>query len=377
MALRALPGLGRGEVIADRYEIIGKLGSGGMGDVYEVQHRLLGRRFALKRLAPDLTTDTAMVERFLREARVAASTNHPAVVEVFDLGFAAEGWPFLVMERLHGETVRARMRRQPLDEALAIHLGVHVLGALGAAHAAGVIHRDIKPENLYLVTSDAPAPEVKVLDFGLALLTGDRTDLRLTQSGVVMGTPLYMSPEQARGQDVDLGTDLYSLGAVLFEAMAHRPPFEAEVYSVLIAQILEDTPPWDALHASPGMRAIIQRALAKRRDDRFLDAAEMRAALLDLADARLASPSTGRRAIDRAIAAIDGGDAAVNPSLLPVAPAASPVPPMPRAAPPPPGHTLPPRGAEDDDAAADDDEHCDAADDDVGRLRASLLRSRV
>jgi serine/threonine-protein kinase len=283
MPLRALPGLGRGEIIADRYEIIGKLGSGGMGDVYEVQHRLLGRRFALKRLAPDLTTDTAMVERFLREARVAAATNHPAVVEVFDLGFAAEGWPFLVMERLNGETVRARMRRGPIDEPLAIHIGVQVLGALGAAHAAGVIHRDIKPENLYLCAGEGALPEVKVLDFGLALLTGDRTDLRLTQSGVVMGTPLYMSPEQARGGEVDLGTDLYSLGAVLFEALARRPPFEAEVYSVLIAQILEDTPPWDALAATAELRAVIAHALAKRRVDRFTDAAEMRAALAGLA----------------------------------------------------------------------------------------------
>src|SRR5207237_10579926 len=132
-------------VIAGRYEIVAHLGSGGMGDVYEVEHRLLDRRFALKRLAPELTTDAAMVERFLREARAAAATHHPGVVEVIDLGFADDGWPFLVMERLHGETVRDRLRRGPLRGELVIEIAAQVLDALAAAHAVGVVHRDVKP----------------------------------------------------------------------------------------------------------------------------------------------------------------------------------------------------------------------------------------
>jgi eukaryotic-like serine/threonine-protein kinase len=287
MGASALPSLAPGVVIAGRYEIVDHVGSGGMGDVYEVEHRLLGRRFALKRLAPDLTGDGAMVERFLREARAAAATHHPGVVEVVDLGFAEDGWPYLVMERLVGETVRERLRRSRLGEDLAIHVGLTVAGALGAAHAEGVIHRDVKPENLYLC---APAPgeigppRVKVLDFGLAILTGgDRTDLRLTQSGAVMGTPLYMSPEQARGHDVDPRTDLYSLGAVLYEMVTGRPPFAAEAYSVLVAMILEDPPPPGPLAtAGAGLRAVIERALAKRADERFRDAGSMRAALAAL-----------------------------------------------------------------------------------------------
>jgi serine/threonine-protein kinase len=279
MTARPLPSLARGAVIAGRYEVIAHVGSGGMGDVYEVEHRLLGRRFALKRLAPELTTDRAMVERFLREARAAAATRHDGVVEVSDLGFADDGWPFLVMEHLRGETLRERLRRGPLSEPLAVHVGAAVADALGAAHGQGVIHRDIKPENLFLCAGDAALPRVKVLDFGLALLIGgERSDLRLTQSGAVMGTPLYMSPEQARGHDVDLRTDLYSLGAVLYEAVACRPPFASEAYSVLVAMILEDPAP--PAPATDELRAVIARALAKARGDRFGSAAEMRAALL-------------------------------------------------------------------------------------------------
>src|SRR5262245_34618697 len=132
MGAPALSRLEPGALVAARYEIVAHLGSGGMGDVYEVQHRLLGRRFALKRLAPDLTADNAMVERFLREARTAAATHHPGVVEVIDLGFADEGWPFLVMERLRGETVRARLRRGPLGEADTIAIATQTLDALAA-----------------------------------------------------------------------------------------------------------------------------------------------------------------------------------------------------------------------------------------------------
>jgi serine/threonine protein kinase len=284
MAVAALPSLPAGAVIAGRYTVTARLGGGGMGDVYEVEHQLLGRRFALKRLAPDLEGDRDMIERFLREARAAAQTGHPGVVEVFDLGFSDDGWPYLVMERLRGDTLRERLRRGAMDARLITHVATSVLDALAAVHDRGIIHRDIKPENLFLCAGDPLLPRVKVLDFGIAHLAselgGDRTDLRLTRTGAVMGTPAYMSPEQARGVDVDVRTDLYSTGVVLYECVAGRPPFAADAYSVLVARILEDEPDLRPLAgAGDALRGAIARALVKRREDRFPSAAAMRVAI--------------------------------------------------------------------------------------------------
>src|SRR5262249_55453752 len=156
---------------------------------------------------------------------------------------------------------------------LVIEIAAQVLDALAAAHAVGVVHRDVKPENLWLCAPATPgaAPRVKVLDFGLALLvSGDRTDLRLTQSGAVMGTPLYMSPEQARGQELDARSDLYSMGAVMYEMATGRPPFSAEAFSVLVAMVLEDPPPPGPLApVGAALRGVVERALAKRPGERY------------------------------------------------------------------------------------------------------------
>ncbi len=263
-----------GTTIAGRYIVTAHLGSGGMGDVFEVQHTLLGKRFALKRLSGEGARDRAAVERFLREARAAAATGHPGVVDVVDLGFADDGQPYLVMEKLVGETLRKRLERGPLDEDRLKRIGRAVLGALVACHGAGIVHRDIKPENLFLCADG----RVKVLDFGLSQTT--QVDVRLTQSGAVMGTPLYMSPEQARGEDCDARSDLYAVGAVLYECATGRPPFMAPAYSVLVAMILEVKPNPERLEGvSEPVRALILRALEKKVADRPQDAAEMLAAL--------------------------------------------------------------------------------------------------
>jgi len=263
-----------GQTIAGRYVVTSHLGSGGMGDVFEVEHTLLGKRFALKRLSEDMASDREMVERFMREARAAAATGHPGIVDVIDLGIADDGLPFLVMEKLSGETLRRRLDRGPLDEQTLVRLGRAVLGALAAVHRAAIIHRDIKPENLFLCRDG----RVKILDFGLAHRA--TVDVRLTQSGAVMGTPLYMSPEQARGEECDARTDLYAVGAVLYECASGRPPFTAAAYSVLVAMILEIDPNPAHLVAMPlEVREVILAALRKARDARPPDAETMRAAL--------------------------------------------------------------------------------------------------
>jgi serine/threonine protein kinase/Tol biopolymer transport system component len=265
------PGLRTGQRIAGRYVVTRHLGSGGMGDVYEVEHTLLGKRFALKRLNVDPDAKNAAVERFLREARAAAATGHPGVVEVLDVDFAEDGLPYLVMERLEGETLRHRLDRASLDEPTLLRLAHLVLDALDAVHDASIVHRDIKPENLFLCSDGG----VKILDFGLS--HDIHVDVRLTQSGAVMGTPMYMAPEQARGEAVDRRTDLYALSAVLYECAAGRPPFFAPAYSVLVALILEAQPDVDPLgFLAERVRQTILAGLSKRPADRPPSAAAMR-----------------------------------------------------------------------------------------------------
>jgi serine/threonine protein kinase len=275
MAVRRFRTMPPGTRISERYVIVRYLGSGGMGDVYEVEHALLGRRFALKRLAAEKVGKPRHVERFLREARVAAATGHPGVVEVVDLGFAEDGWPFLVMERLRGETLRERLRGGPLDPGEVLQLGGLALDALDAVHRCGVVHRDIKPENLFLCEGEGGI-RLKILDFGLAELHGPDDSEPGRNHGVV-GTPHYMAPEQARGDDVDHRCDLHAVGAVLYECAVGRPPFAGSTYSALVAQIVDAEPDPAGLEVlPPPAQTAILRALAKRPEQRWSDAALMR-----------------------------------------------------------------------------------------------------
>lgn len=268
-----------GKVYADRYRVVGHIGSGGMGDVFAVEHTVLGRRFALKRMQVQGPGHRVAVERFLREARAAAATGHPGVVEVFDLGFDGDGNPFLVMELLQGQSLRERLRVGSLPAADLLPLAEGILEPLGAVHAAGIVHRDLKPDNVYLVPQGSRGFRVKLLDFGLAR-TDDGADQQLTQAGAVLGTPLYMAPEQARGEAVDARTDLYAVGAMLYEAASGRPPFRGATYAAILGQML--TTPADPLPLGPltqAWRTAILRALAKDPADRFDNAETMAAAL--------------------------------------------------------------------------------------------------
>lgn len=274
-----------GRTIARRYKILGVLGKGGMGAVYEAQHLTIGRRVALKRLHPELAVDANAVHRFQREARAAGTTGHENIVDVLDLGFAEDGAPYLVMELLEGESLAQRLRRQTkLSAERAAAIAGQVLAALEAVHARGVIHRDLKPDNVFLTRRGGRRDFVKVLDFGVSKVAATPEATKLTRTGMMVGTPHYMSPEQARGMpDLDHRVDLYAVGVILYECLSGQLPFRGDNYHALLQAILAgDAPPLHTLvPALPhALVALVHRALARDREERFESARAMWAALV-------------------------------------------------------------------------------------------------
>ncbi len=235
-----------GSVVGETYEIDARLGEGAMGEVYAARHLGLGKRVAIKVIGRRLSEDAAAIERFAMEARTLAQIQHPAIVAVEHVGELADGRAYFVMEFLRGETLFERLQRGrvPLSEALRV-LDQMARG-LDAAHGEGVTHRDLKPENTFLVHLPDEPPTVKLVDFGLAKLKRADVDRRAerTQSGVAIGTPMYMSPEQMRGPDVDHRTDIYALGCVAYELLLGVPPFpRARTAPELYAAHLHEAPP--------------------------------------------------------------------------------------------------------------------------------------
>src|SRR5687768_13257053 len=231
-----------GEVLAGKYHLERLLGSGGMGAVYEALHAFTQRRVAVKLMHPAIARSKVASERFLREARAPGSIGHTGIVEVLDGGHAEDGSLYLVMEVLHGETLAAalRGRRMHLQEIGAIVL--ELLDILEAAHAAGFVHRDIKPENVFLQNAGDSEIEVKLLDFGVAGVIEQNVaeraaDPKLTRAGAVLGTPLYMSPEQALGRTVTARADIWSVGALLYQALAGAPPYNGNSFHELVVSI--------------------------------------------------------------------------------------------------------------------------------------------
>jgi serine/threonine-protein kinase len=229
-----------GQVMLGKYRVERLIGRGGMGEVYEARHTVVGRRFAIKFLKQGLTSGPDAHARFLREAQAAGALDNEHIAAVVDFDLAADGAPFLVMEYLNGESLAAVLRREgvlPVRRALGILL--QVCDGLAAAHAAGIVHRDLKPDNLFLVTrSDAPEL-VKILDFGVAKLVRAEPDGSETQSGAVLGTPLYMAPEQARGEkSVDFRVDIHALGVIAYELLSGQRPHPGDGYNAILAHIL-------------------------------------------------------------------------------------------------------------------------------------------
>ncbi len=278
-----LPLLDAGSCL-DHYAVIRMLGAGGMGEVYLAEDTKLKRKVALKMLCKPLTHNPAALRRLEQEAQVVSGLNHANLLTVFDFCHA-DGRYFPVTEFVEGETLRQILNNGRLPQSKAVDLATQIAAALSAAHGSGVIHRDIKPENIIVRTDGC----VKVLDFGIAKLVSaperqntQRTSALNTAAGAVMGTPRYMSPEQARGVEVDSRTDIFSLGAVFYEMLTGRTAFEGETQSDLIADILrgEPLPLRKCLPAaSKALERIVSLALAKNREQRYKTADEMLADL--------------------------------------------------------------------------------------------------
>ncbi len=271
------------KVFTGRYQIVRKIARGGMAEVYLAQDLLLERQVALKVLFPEFSNDISFVERFRREARAAANLNHPGIVSIYDWG-EEDGTYFIVMEYVDGATLRDVINSDgPLPADEAAHIGAEIAGALHYAHASGVVHRDVKPGNVILSRG-----QVKVTDFGIAR-GGDPAE-SLTQTGAVMGTATYFSPEQAQGQLVDPRSDVYSLGVVLYEMVTKRPPFTGDSPLSIAYQHVREHPTAPSDHnpdVPPLFDALVFKAMAKDRNDRHADADELREDLVAFREGRL------------------------------------------------------------------------------------------
>jgi serine/threonine protein kinase len=277
--------LAEGTVIDGKYRVGQRLAEGGMGQVFVAEHLLLRKKVALKVLHPEMSAQPDAVERFTVEARAASLIEHENVVRVSDFGRSADGQLYLVMELLKGHTLAEELSAGPLSPTRARFIAREVLRGLEAAHARGVVHRDLKPENVFITPRQGDDDAVKLLDFGIARMCqeGIAEEQRLTRDGAVMGTPLYMAPEQLKGaRDVDARADLYAVGVMLYEMLSGHPPYNGETFGAIAHQVL-DGKPRPLAEAAPVVDAVLEslvmRAFAANRDRRFASANELRGAL--------------------------------------------------------------------------------------------------
>jgi serine/threonine-protein kinase len=269
-----------GQLVLDRYIVDEELGSGAMGVVYRAHHaKLGGRMVAIKVLSDDLTNEPTMVARFHREARAAARLHHPNVVSVIDTGELADGRHAMVMEFAAGQTLAEVITVYPVRERV-VRLVRGVLRGLEHAHANGVVHRDLKPSNIVIEFADDGAEVPRILDFGIAVLHGDEGGGgRLTETGMIVGTPQYMAPEQAKGEAIDDRVDLFAVGVMVYEMLAGVAPFSGSAMEVALANIAKDPPPIakrapKIAAVDPLLEAFAKKMMARRLEQRIGSAYE-------------------------------------------------------------------------------------------------------
>ncbi|HEV8247799.1 MAG TPA: serine/threonine-protein kinase, partial [Polyangiaceae bacterium] len=298
------------KVIADKYVVEAYLGRGSMGTVYRCRHRVLDKPFAVKILRQELARDAEAVSRFVTEAKAASAIGSKHIVEVLDFGELPDGAAYIVMEYLEGATLYRDLCDSPqLPMERTLSIGIQVADALSVAHQAGVVHRDLKPDNVFL-TRSAGKDFVKILDFGIAKVL--RSGSKLTQAGSVMGTPAYMSPEQALGTATDARTDIYALGIMLYEMASGEVPFDAETpLAVLSKQVTEEPVKLSkrlSQELPQGYEAVVLKCLAKQPDQRFQSMAEVKTALEAIAAGSVPSvapaPPLSKRTLRGPIAAM-------------------------------------------------------------------------
>ena len=268
-----------GQVIADRYRLVKRLGEGGMGEVYLAEHIYISKRVALKLLRPEIANNQEAVERFHREARATSSIGHENIITIDDFGRLPDGSVFFTMEFLDGEDLSSLMLKGTMDPPRALNIVIQVCRGLAAAHAKGIVHRDMKPDNVF-VTKDAHGQDlVKILDFGIAKVN-DPQSSNLTRTGQVFGTPHYMSPEQAMGKPLDHRSDIYSVGVMMYEMFTGTVPFKAESFIGILTKHVTEVPlpPSQAApgrQINPRLEQVIMKAMDKDPANRYPSMDEM------------------------------------------------------------------------------------------------------
>jgi serine/threonine-protein kinase len=286
-----------GMVLAGRYVVKSRIGEGGMGLVYEGLHRDIDKRVAIKVLRDDLSRRPEVVARFRQEAKSASRIGHENIVDISDFGETTRGASYFVMEFLDGEDLANVLGREvTVDSDRVCGIVLQCCRALSATHAKGIVHRDIKPENIFLTKRDGVDDFVKIVDFGIAKMSDIETDgapgRKLTKTGMIFGTPEYMSPEQAAGKELDHRVDVYALGIILYECLAGRVPFEGDTFmGVLTQHLFAELPPIAEMNpqakVSRELELVIRKALAKDPDDRYQDTEELAEAIDCALDGRL------------------------------------------------------------------------------------------